>query len=140
MSQLFKLSVPGRYENLALIGEFIATVARRANLCEKAIFDTQLAVDEACTNIIQHAYCGEGLGDVSLEVSVSDGELRIVLRDRGRTFDPTKVPAPNLSCKLSERGNGGLGMHFMRNLMDTVCYECDPEAGNILTMVKRQQP
>ena len=140
MNQEFRLSVPGRYENLALIGEFVAVAARRAHLDDKAVFDAQLAVDEACTNVIVHAYGGEGLGDISLEVQVSEGEIQVRLRDRGEAFDPRTVPPPNLTCKLSERKNGGLGLHFMRNLMNNVHFETDEELGNCLKMTKRQEP
>jgi serine/threonine-protein kinase RsbW len=64
--------------------------------------------------------------------------LTVVLRDKGRFFDPTSVPDPDLQANLEDRTGGGLGLYFMRQLMDEVHFEFTPGSGNLLTMVKRK--
>ncbi len=98
----------------------------------------QLAVDEACSNIIEHAYGGEGRGDIESTCRIHSDGLTLILRDHGRPFNPNSVPPPNLHSSLEERNARGLGLYFMRELMDEVHFEFTPDSGNVLTMVKRK--
>lgn len=130
---------PATYQSLDEIRSFVAEVARQAGFSEKDIYFIQLAADEASTNIIEHAYGGEKKGKIKIECAGSGEELRIVLHDWGKSFDPARVPEPNLRGDLAERKVGGLGMYLMRRLMDDVEYCPSPEGGNTLTMVKRKE-
>ena len=125
------------FENLDEIREFVGGTARKAGFSEKEIYAIQLAADEASSNIIEHAYAGTTGGKLEIELIVSRNALKIIMRDRGKSFDPSSVPEPNVKADLSERKIGGLGMYLMRQLMDEVSYESSPQAGNTLTMVKR---
>jgi serine/threonine-protein kinase RsbW len=133
------LTFPGRFDSLAAISEFVARAAEAADLDERAVYAVQMAVDEACSNIIEHAYGGEGRGAIECTCRVHDDGLTVVLRDYGRIFDPTSVPEPDLDASLEERTQGGLGLYFMRQLMDEVHFEFTPNSGNVLTMVKRRE-
>jgi len=93
-------------------------------------------VDEACTNIIEHAYGGEGRGDIEITWRISGDRLTVILHDYGRQFDPTDVPPPDIGASLEDRNARGLGLYFMRRLMDEVEFEFTPGSGNVLTMVK----
>jgi serine/threonine-protein kinase RsbW len=137
-TSLYELTVPARFENLALIGDFISGVARRAGFDEKGVFNLQLACDEACTNVIEHAY-GGGPGQIHIAVTVYPGRIQMEIHDTGRPFDPTTVRMPDLEAPLERRETGGLGLHFMRSIMDEVRFEFG-ECGNRLTMVKRRTP
>jgi serine/threonine-protein kinase RsbW len=129
---------PGRFDSLAAIGEFVSRAAEAAGLDARAVYSVQMAVDEACSNIIEHAYGGEGRGNIECTCRVDDDGLTVVLRDEGRFFDPTSVPTPDLHANLEDRTGGGLGLYFMRQLMDEVHFEFTPGSGNLLTMVKRK--
>lgn len=97
-----------------------------------------MAVDEACSNIIEHAYEGEGKGNIRCTCTANDKELVIILRDRGRAFDPSNITKPNLSKDINEREAHGLGLYFIRQWMDDVSFNtCGTE--NILTMVKHKR-
>lgn len=96
-----------------------------------------MAVDEACSNIIEHAYGGEGKGSIRCTCSVTDQELKVVLQDTGQSFDPSSVPRPNLSDNIDEREAHGLGLYFIRQWMDEVFFET-ADKWNTLTMVKRR--
>jgi serine/threonine-protein kinase RsbW len=129
---------PGRYESLVKIRKFVAKAARLAGLDRDAIYAVKLAVDEACTNIIEHAYGGEGRGEIQCSWDASDDGLRIVLRDRGKPFDPSKIPEPNYNVPLEELKPRGAGLFLIRNLMDEVQFDFESEESNVLTMIKRR--
>lgn len=130
----FELEIAGKLENLSVIAEFIATAMRQLGI-EEGIFDVQIAVDEACTNIIQYAYAGKG-GIIAISCELQDNDIVITITDKGMPFDPGSVPPPDLEADLNHRRVGGLGMYLMRKLMDDVSYDFDAEKGNKLTMRK----
>jgi anti-sigma regulatory factor (Ser/Thr protein kinase) len=125
------------FDNLDEIRELVGEAARQVGFSNKEIYAIQLAADEASSNIIEHAYAGVTGGTLEIDLSISPKELKIVMRDHGKSFDPSSVPEPNVKADLSERKIGGLGMYLMRKLMDEVSYESSLEKGNTLTMIKR---
>jgi serine/threonine-protein kinase RsbW len=135
MSRIF----PGRYESLASIGQFVRAQALQSGLDEKAVYQVEMAVDEACSNIIEHAYGVETEGEISLTCRNSTEGLTVILRDSGKPFDPKTVNSPELTAELEERESHGLGLFFIREWMDQVQYDYTPGVGNILTMFKRRK-
>jgi serine/threonine-protein kinase RsbW len=133
------MTFPARFEYLDAIRQFVGEEARRAGFDEKEIYSIQMATDEAASNVIEHAYQGIADGQIELSCEFRDGALIIVLHDYGKSFDPRKVPTPDLKADLSKRQIGGLGLYLMRRLMDEVRFEPAREGGNLLTMVKRRK-
>jgi anti-sigma regulatory factor (Ser/Thr protein kinase) len=143
------LVVPGRYDQIQIICEFVSAGARHAGLDEDAIFHLELSCDEASTNIIEHAYGAEDVGHITASYEVSDDEFRVTLHDEGRPFDPKEVPEPKLpqdsrNSDDAALGNimdslqvGGLGIHFIRKLMDEVHYNFNGKNGNTLVLIKK---
>lgn len=123
------------YSSIPTITQFVAEAAHAAFLDEDAVFHCQMAVDEACTNVIEHAYGGENKGNIEIVCRVEPGRCTIRIVDHGKPFDPTKVPAPKASQSLDDVRPGGIGLHLMKQLMDDVRFEFT-EHGNVLTMVK----
>jgi serine/threonine-protein kinase RsbW len=137
MPKRWELTVDGRLENLATIADFVIEAAQASGLNEKTTFEVQMAVDEACVNVIEHSYGEEEeKGEIALCCECAEGDFVVTIRDHGQPFNPEDVPPPDLKCSLAERCNGGLGLYFMRRLMDEVRFRFDVE-GNELTMVKR---
>ena len=138
-----KLTVPGRFESLAQISDFITQAARAAGFNEDEVFHIQMAVDEACSNVIEHAYSSGPVGDIDLACTYdASGSLRIDIRDYGRPFNPDEVPFPPVNgsaADIDDMKVGGLGLFFMRKLMDEVTFTFDAAAGNHLTMLKRRR-
>lgn len=95
-----------------------------------------LAVDEACTNVVEHGYAGGDSGAIHLRCQLRSDEVRVTVRDTGRSFHPDDAPPPDLESGWEERRIGGLGWHLIRGMVDEVRYRADP-AGNELTLVKR---
>jgi len=78
-------------------------------------------------------------GEIQVSCCIRDqGDLVVSVRDTGRPFDPTVVPEPPIGADLENLSEGGLGLYFMRKLMDEVTFRFDEHEGNVLTMVKRR--
>jgi len=133
-STQYELEIDGNLENLSAIADFIGTAMRQLGI-EEGIFEVQMAVDEACTNIIKYAYSSKG-GIIAISCELQGNDLVITMRDSGKPFDPDSVPPPDLEVDLYDRRVGGLGMYLMRKLMDDVSYDFDAQEGNRLTMRK----
>lgn len=145
-----RLTVPGRYPEIRKICEFVAAGASEAGFDDDTVFHLELCCDEASTNIIEHAYGGEDVGAIDVTTIVDKASFTVTLQDSGRPFDPAAVPAPpdinndlaggistdELSQQLQV---GGLGLHFIRNLMDEVYFTFDEDHGNTMVMVKYLQ-
>jgi serine/threonine-protein kinase RsbW len=95
-----------------------------------------LAVDEACTNIIKHAYQSYPEGEIVIRVEIDAKKFNILIIDYGNTFDPTIVPKPDLKKYFQEHKVGGLGMYLMRTLMDDVKYKTVPGKYNQVLLSK----
>jgi serine/threonine-protein kinase RsbW len=130
--------LPGRYENLAQICDFVRQAAEDAGLESFAVYSVETAVEEACTNIIEHAYGGEGRGDIECSCQADDAGLVVRLRDTGKPFNPDSVREPDIHAPLKKRKDHGLGIFIMRKWMDDVQFEFTPGKGNILVMTKRK--
>lgn len=128
---------PAQFESLDNIREFAARAAQQVGFDDKDIYNIQLAVDEACANIIEHAYEGIPDGVIEVMARAEPDALTIVLRDQGHSFSPDAVAEPDLDASLEDRAVGGLGLFFIHKLMDEVRFEFGAEGGNILTLVKR---
>ena len=130
------LVTAGRLDQLSDVSKFVVQAARQAGLNEKDVFHVQAAVDEACANVIEHAYEGLESGAITLSCCWTEDTFTVTIQDSGSSFDPEAIPLPDLSDDLDAREAGGLGLYFMRQMMDKVRFEFNEKAGNTLTMVK----
>src|SRR5512136_2726972 len=120
---------PGRYDSLAKIADFIRQAAKDAGLNNLAVYAVETAVDEACSNIIEHAYKGENKGTIECSCEIDNEGLIVILHDHGQPFNPDLVPTPDVTASLEERETHGLGIFFMNNWMDEVRFDFQPEDG-----------
>ena len=135
----YEICVTSELVNLSLIAEFVSERARIAGMDEEEVFDVQMAVDEACTNTMQHGYEGREDGELRICCFVEGRDFVVRITDQGKPFAPDDVVAPDLSKPLEMREAGGLGLFFMRQLMDAVEFRPVPEGGNELIMRKRRR-
>jgi len=133
----YQLRIPSQTDNLELIRGFVAKVAEKVGFTGDDISKIELACDEACTNVIKHAY-SEMSGNKSLDVMImiDFDKFTIVVTDHGKGFDPKSVSLPDMQEYLAELKVGGLGIYLMRTLMDEVNYEIKPGIRNRVKMVK----
>lgn len=109
--------------------------AGHANITEEMLYDMQLAVDEACTNIITHGYANMDPGSIILDLELAPDKLAITITDFGHSFEPGNVPVPNPEAPIEERELGGFGLYFIHQTMDDVQYKVT-EDGNIMQLTK----
>ena len=132
----FELKIPNQTDNLELIRDFIAKVSGKVGFGEDDIDKIRIAVDEACTNVIKHAYEQEGEDHIGVIIKIDYSKLTIIVTDRGKGFDPKALELPKMETYLAELRVGGLGIYLMKTLMDEVDYTIKPGVGNEVRMVK----
>lgn len=137
MEREYEICVSSRLLNLAAIAEFVSERAHVAGLNENQVFDVQMAVDEACTNAMEHAYEGQPDGQVRVCCYTESDDFVVRITDYGRSFDPSAIAPPDLLSPLKDRPVGGLGLFLMKQLMDRVEYCSDAQSGNQTVMRKR---
>lgn len=130
-----EMCVSADLDSLAGIARFVTAMAVDAGLSDDDVYDVQMAVDEACTNSIEHAYGGTG-GVLRVCCFVEGDDFVVRITDFGRPFRPDAVPEPDLTCPIEERGVGGLGLFFMKQLMDSVSFTFSAQEGNRVVMRK----
>jgi serine/threonine-protein kinase RsbW len=139
MTDTYELTVTADAANLASIAEFVIETTAAAGFDEQTSYAVQMAVDEACANIIEHAYRESDNGRIRLVCDIGDDGLTISIFDWGTPFEPDAIPRLDPTLPLEERSNRGMGMFFIDNLMDTVDYRFNTPDGNRLTLFKRKQ-
>ncbi|MEJ2487595.1 MAG: ATP-binding protein [Anaerolineales bacterium] len=129
---------PGDFSSLAAISDFVIENAQKVGFTEKETYAVQLAVDEACANIIEHAYGGEGVGNIEMTINTSRRSIEVILKDTGDAFDPNEVPDLDISLPLDQLGERGAGVYLMHKLMDEVLFEFSKPKGTTLIMRKKK--
>jgi anti-sigma regulatory factor (Ser/Thr protein kinase) len=137
MTKLATFKMKAVLENVPRAMTCVREAAQATGLDERALYQIELAVDEACANIVQHAYQGTKQGDMEISCYQETHRFVIRIRDWGRSFDPEAVPDPDVEAPLEDRNLGGLGLFLIRQFMDDVQFTFDPVEGNELVMVKK---
>ena len=131
-----ELRVKSKTENLSLIRDFVSDKALDAGLPVAVVEKIMLAVDEACTNIIKHAYKSSPEGEITLNVEYDEEKFTITIIDYGKSFNPESIPQPDLQKYYREHKVGGLGIYLMKSLMDDVKYTSIPGKYNQVLLSK----
>lgn len=132
-----QLVLPGRAEFLQVARLTTGGVAARAGLTVDDIEDLKVAVGEACTNVIDHAFGDEVNSDscrIILRLTVGKGEVTVEIEDEGVGFDPAELERDQ---REGYHGEGGLGFWLIRELTDSLRVESAPGSGTRVIMVKR---
>ena len=138
MTDTVTLTVPSHPKYLYVIRSAVYPIVIDAGFPRKDAHKIVLAIDEACSNIIEHAYGGEERGDIECTCDETKDKLTIILCDQGEPFNPDEVAEPDLSLPLEDRDNHGLGLYFMRKWMDEIRFEHPTNGGNSVIMIKRK--
>lgn len=136
-TQSYDLTVKSSTSQLATIRSFIQEHAEDNNIPAKVIQSLILAVDEAATNIVKHAYHYNTESEIVIHFEVQDVECCITLSDFGDSFDPSLIPEPDMQEYFKQHKVGGLGLYLIRTLMDSMEYKSDKNHRNQLIMRKR---
>lgn len=133
-----RLRLPGKIEEVRAACDFVVRAARDAGFGEDGIFQSQLAVEEIFTNIVEHGYGHDG-GSKTIELitEITDEALFISILDEAPHFNPLTLDKPNPEASLWEREEGGWGVYFVRQYMDNVSYKLDDNRNRLILEKKR---
>jgi serine/threonine-protein kinase RsbW len=129
-----QLNVPATHQYLNVVGACIEALLSRCEGIadpESAKYNVQLAVQEVCANIVDHAYADQS-GRINIAFDYADGVLTTTLSDQGCPFDPSIVPTPDLDNPQEH----GLGLFLVHQLMDQVTYT-PSSSGNVWQLHKQ---
>ena len=134
----------GRHETLRLAND-LADIPRvmvafeefcnRQGIADAAVPGVNVALDEVLTNVVSYAFEDGAAHEIYIELEAQDQRLIIDVKDDGRPFDPLSAAGPELSDDIDERPIGGLGIHFVRSILDKVSYRRS-DGWNVMTMEK----
>lgn len=120
--RIHTLTIPSSTRYLEDVRQFVESHAWDAEFSENVVEQLKMAVDEACANVIEHAYKGESEHPIDIAVIVKPDKFTVRIRDEGEGFNPQAYNEPDLMRMARTRRAGGFGVHIMRRLMDHVEY------------------
>ena len=135
-TQKYNLKIPSITENFQMIREFVLKIAAKAGFNEETQEQIALAVDEACTNVIKHAHHHDARRLMDIQIQTDINKMKIIITDKGRGFDITKLKDPNVKQFIKESKHGGLGIYLIKTLMDEVDYDFNPGVKNQVQLTK----
>jgi serine/threonine-protein kinase RsbW len=130
------IHIESRTDRLIAVREFVSEAARSFGFNDEDISKIALAVDEACTNIIKHAYKFDPSRDIAVSIRGSNQSFQVIIQDSGLQFNPANVQTPDMREYMKHYRRGGLGMHLMKSLMDKVEYQIQPGKVNEVRLTK----
>lgn len=135
MTQRFQITRAAELESLQVFRGFITECCARYDIPNDTVLDLKLAVDEACTNIIEHGYKGMDPGSIILSFRIESDRILVQITDFGHVFEPADAPKPDVEAALEDRPLGGLGLFLIYQTMDNIDYQSSDD-GNTLTFTK----
>ena len=136
MTTTHRITRAAYLESLTDFREFLKEhCAGLPGVTAEILYDIQLAVDEACTNIISHGYADLDPGSIILDLETAPKNLTITLTDFGHSFEPSSAPMPDVNAPIEERELGGFGLFFIQQSMDNMDYQVT-EDGNKMILTK----
>ena len=121
---------------LARVNELLEEFGQANHFSSSLMFHLTLALEEILTNIIFYGYEGAGEQRIQVQLEFNDGEVSARIEDQAKAFNPLERESPDIHKPLEERTVGGLGIHIVRNIMDSVEYQRANDK-NILTIKKK---
>ena len=128
-------TITGPGEDVARVPALLDELARPHRLDADAVADMQVALDEILSNILENGFADGHPHRINVTLSVERDRLKAEVEDDCAPFDPLAVPPPDIGASLKDRRIGGLGVHFVRNLMSDVSY-ARVDGRNRLVLVK----
>ena len=133
------IEVPASHAGVLRLIAFADEVEQHNPLSFDQSYLLRLVIEEIATNIVKYGYPQDTPGVIQLQCVYANGQLRVIIRDRGRPFDPREQPDPDMGDNLSTRQIGGLGLFLVRESADDLQYHHDLASGwNELVAIKRE--
>lgn len=140
-SKRILLKIPGETNYLDKIRSFIGGIASEVGFNEEDLYKIETAVDEACANVIEHAYEEEAeVKPLIISIEVTPSKLIISIIDYGKGFNLNLIKPPDIPKFIAEKRDGGFGLFLIKTLMDEIDYRSEPNTYNELTLIKYIKP
>jgi len=123
---------------LEKIGKLATDAGSNAGFDDIEIGDIQLALDEVCTNTIIHGLKNDPSRTFQMVLQWDPGEIEIQIHESGEPFDPLDLDDPNLENIMEEQSAGGLGLYFLRELMDVADFRIGRDGVKTWRIIKRR--
>ncbi|MBP1649056.1 MAG: Anti-sigma regulatory factor [Bacteroidetes bacterium] len=130
------IHIESRTDRLIAVREFVSASARKFGFSDEEVSKIALAVDEACTNIIKHAYKFDPTQYITVTIKPRGRTFEVSIKDTGRQFNPSDIMTPDMKEYLTHYRRGGLGIYLMKSLMDKVEYDIEPGKKNEVRLTK----
>ena len=130
------LLIKNHIKDVEQLNVFVGNITHRLGYEEDEARSIRLAVEEAVVNVVCYAYSEDQEGDIRIVAQANSQRLKFIITDSGIPFDPTEASQVDITLPAEERRIGGLGIHLVRELMDSINYERE-DGKNILTLVKK---
>lgn len=131
-----ELILQNEVSEISKLAPFIESIGEELALPHSLVFNLNLALEEAISNIIFYAYPDQKGKEVKVQAITTDHNLIFTLTDSGEEFDPTRVEDADITLSAAERPIGGLGIFLIKNIMNELEYQ-RIEGKNVLTLKKR---
>lgn len=115
-------TIRNRRDDLPRVVRAVDRLAAEHHIAAQVVSDMQIALDELLTNIVKYGYTDDAEHEIRIRLRVLDDALEATVEDDGVPFNPLESKAPDTSRPLRERRIGGVGLHFVKNLMSDVRY------------------
>jgi anti-sigma regulatory factor (Ser/Thr protein kinase) len=116
------IGVTNTFGDIPHANKRISAFCLEHNVPAKLLNCFSLSLDEVLTNILTHSIGDKGDREIAVRIDIGGGFLSATVSDDGKPFDPLSLPEPDIHAPVEERKVGGLGIHLLRKLMDTVEY------------------
>ena len=130
------ITLPNDIEKVPVLAEFVDEVCEIAGFDMSTTMGINLALEEAVVNVMSYAYQPGTMGNVNIEAIANETRLKFIISDWGTPFDPTAEKEVDTTLSAEERPIGGLGIHLVRQIMDSINYE-RIDGMNVLTLRKK---
>lgn len=130
------ITLPNNVEDVPQLASFTDEVCEALELEMSLTMSINLALEEAVVNVMSYAYPAGTKGNVNIEAEADEEWLKFVISDNGVPFDPTEKEEVDTTLNAEERPIGGLGIHLVRQIMDSINYEFIDDK-NVLTLKKK---
>ena len=130
-----RLVLQNEISEISKLAQFIDELGEEFGLPSELVFNLNLVLEEAVSNVILYAYPKEEHETIILTARKSEDQLLFVLTDTGKEFDPTQMPDADITLSAEERPIGGLGIFLIRQIMNKVEYQ-RIDGQNVLTLSK----
>jgi serine/threonine-protein kinase RsbW len=136
LGMVFETRFENKIEELSRVSAEARQFLQQHGVGSRALYLADLSIEEMGTNILKYAYRDSGLHQIRLRLEIASGQLLMVLEDDGQPFNPVRAAAPNVNLPVQERVPGGLGVHLVRTLVDSMEYRRSDSVNQVTIKIR----